>query len=606
MARRVARHNRSGRRLGRGSILIGALVLSVCAATAGAVRVFTTDSTGNPPACTAPAGTLTVAAAPAATPWLTELAADYTNRHRTVAGRCVQVAVETLSQDQAQQALQPVPFPGAPTPPDVWVPQSTMSVALLRAKPETAKLLAVPTPPIATSPAVLAAPAEALRLLAGPDGNQPPLVTLSSRLGDPRGWGQPGFDHPEWGAITVSTTDPGTTPLGTGMLLALVGVQTRTPTPEVGAAAFRRADVQQAMIGLSHTLQATAQRGDALMARVAKASTVAEVISSVGLVAAYEQDVWKYDRDSPAIVLSAAYPVDGQLAADYPYVVPKGSWVDAADRAAADDFRGWLLSPQVQGRLDRWGLRGADGVAGPGIAAGLRVDSTLPLAPVPQQAVDGPTAARTAWRLLTRRISVLGLFDVSGSMADPVPGTRQSKLDVARAATQAALGFFDPADSIGLWEFSRELDGDRDYRVLVPLGPAGQRVGPFPNRFAASVAAYRQMVPRTSTGLYDSILAAYQSATADYRKDAVNTVVVITDGKNEDPGSITLDQLLATLRTLHDPAKPVHIVTLAYGTGADQAALAQVAKATDGLQFASPDPRSIGKVFVTAVAALTG
>src|SRR6185312_11492428 len=259
---------RSGRRLGRGSILIGALVLSVCAATAGAVRVFTTDSTGTPTACTAPAGTLTVAAAPAATPWLTQLAADYTNQHRTVAGRCVQVTVETLSQDQAQQALRPVPFPGAPTPPDVWIPQSTMSVAL-----------------------------------------------------------------------TVSTSDPGTTPLGTGMLLALVGVQTRTPTPEVGAAAFRRPDVQQAMIGLSHALQATAQSGDALMARVAKASTVAEVISSVGLVAAYEQDVWKYDRDSPAIVLSAAYPVDGQLAADYPYVVPKGSWIDAADRAAADDFR---------------------------------------------------------------------------------------------------------------------------------------------------------------------------------------------------------------------------------------------------------------------------
>jgi Ca-activated chloride channel family protein len=602
----VARHNRSGLRIGRGPILIGALVLSVGAASAGAVRVFATDSPTTPTTCTAPAGTLTVGAAPAATPWLTQLAADYTNQHRTVAGRCVQVKVETLSQDQAQQALRPVPFPGAPTPPDVWVPQSTTSVSLLRVKPEVATLLAVPTPPIATSPAVLAAPSDALRLLAGPDGNQPPLVTLSARLGDPRGWGQPGFDHPEWGPIKLSTTDPGSTPLGTGMLLALVGVQTQTPTPDVSAAAFRREDVQQAMIGLSRTLHATATSGDELMAQVAKASTVTAVLSSLGLIAAYEQDVWKYDRDSPAIVLAAAYPVDGQLAADYPYVVPKGSWVDAADRAAADDFRGWLLSPAVQGRLDQWGLRGADGVAGPGIAAGLRVDSTLPLAPVPQQAVDGPTAARTAWRLVTRRISVLGLFDVSGSMADPVPGSRQSKLDVARAAAQAALGFFDPADSIGLWEFSRELDGTLDYRVLVPLGPAGQRVGSFPNRYAASVAAYRQMVPRTSTGLYDSILAAYQSANAAYRPQAVNTIVVITDGKNEDPGSITLDQLLAQLSRLHNPARPVHIVTLAYGTGADQATLAQVAKVTDGLQFASPDPRSIGKVFVTAVAALTG
>jgi Ca-activated chloride channel family protein len=486
------------------------------------------------------------------------------------------------------------------------VPESTTSVALLRARPEAAKLLAVPTPPVATSPAVLAAPADALRLLTGPDGSQPALATLSARLADPRGWGQAGLGHPEWGPIKVTTTDPGSTPLGTGMVLALVGAQTQTPTPDVDAAAFRREDVQQALLGLAHSLNATATSGDQLMGQAARASTVAEAVSSLGLIATYEKDVWKYDRDSPAIVLSAAYPVDGQLAADYPYVVPKGSWVDATDRAAADDFRGWLLSPSIQGRLDRWGLRHADGVAGPGIAAGLRVDSTLPLTPVPQEAVDGPPAARTAWRLLTRRISVLGLFDVSGSMADPVPGSQQSKLDVARAAAQAALGFFDPQDSIGLWEFSRRLDGDRDYRVLVPLGPAGQRVGPFPNRQAASIAAYRQMVPRTATGLYDSILAAYRSATAAYREDAVNTVVVITDGRNEDPGSITLGQLLTQLRELHDPAKPVHVVTLAYGTGADLAALGEIAKVTDGLQFSSPDPRSIGKVFVTAVAALTG
>jgi Ca-activated chloride channel family protein len=602
----VARHSRSGRRIGRGPVLVGVLVLSLGAASAGAVRVLSTDSSAPPPACTAPAGTLTVGAAPAVTPWLGPLAASYTNEHRTVAGRCVQVSVETLSQDQAQQALQPVAFPGAPTPPDVWIPQSTTSVALARIRPEGRKVLAVPTPPVATSPAVLAAPTEALRLLAGPDGSQPPLAALSARLADPRGWGQPGLGHPEWGRIKVSTTDPGSTPLGTGMLLALVGVQTQTPTPDVGAAQFQRTDVQQALLGLARTLQATATSGDQLMATVARTGTVAEAVSSLGLIATYEQDVWKYDRDSPAIELSVVYPVDGQLAADYPYVVPNGSWIDAADRAAAVDFRAWLLSPAVQGRLGQYGLRGADGVAGKEIAVGLRTDSILPLTPVPQQAVDGPAAARQAWRLLTRRISLLGLFDVSGSMADPVPGSRQSKLDVARAAAQAALGFFDPADSIGLWEFSRELDGDRDYRVLVPLGPAGQRVGPFPNRQVASVAAYRQMVPRTATGLYDSILAAYRSANAAFRPDAVNTIVVITDGKNEDPGSITLDQLLRRLRALHDPAKAVHIVTLAYGTGADQAALAQVAKVTDGLQFASPDPRSIGKVFVTAVAALTG
>jgi Ca-activated chloride channel homolog len=603
----VARHRRRRAWFARGPVLGGVLVLSLAAASIGAVRVLTADTAPGPATCTAPAGTLTVGVAPAVAPWLTRLAADYTARHRTVAGRCVAVKVETLTQDQAQQALQPVPFPGAATPPDVWIPESTTSVALLRARPASARVLAVPTPSIATSPVVLAAPPDALRLLGGPTGeSQPELGDLVALLRDPRGWGQPGLDHPEWGPIKVTTTDPGSTPLGTGLLLALTGVLTRTPTPEVNAAAFQQPAAREGLLGLTRAFGASAATGSALLAPAQKATTVTEVMTGSGILAAYEQDIWRYDRDGPAIPLAAVYPVDGQLAADHPYVVPAGSWVDAADKAAAADFRSWLLSADVQSRLDGFGLRRADGVAGPAIAAGLHADSVLPLAPLPQQAVDGAIAARTAWRLLTRRISLLGLFDVSGSMADPVPGSNRSKLDVARAAAQAALGFFDPQDSLGLWEFSRQLDGDKDYRVLVPLGPAGQKVGPFPNRQVASAAAYKAMVPRTATGLYDSILAAYRSATAAYRPDAVNTMVVITDGENEDPGSITLGQLLAQLSRLHNPAKPVHIVTLAYGTGADPASLAKVARVTDGLQFSSPNPNSIGKVFTTAVAALTG
>jgi Ca-activated chloride channel homolog len=600
----VARHTRRGARLGRGLGLTLVLVLALGGASLGAVRVLSADDGTDARTCAAPATTLTVGAAPAAVSWLTPLAASYTAQHRTVSGRCVAVELRTLTQDQAQQALQPVPFPGAGSPPDVWVPESTTSVALLRARKESARVLAVPAPPIAVSPVVLAAPPDAMALLTR--RGQPQLADLLPLLADPRGWGRPGLDHPEWGPVKVSTLDPGTTPLGTGVLLALVGALTRTPTPEVGAAAFEQPAAREGLLGLSKAFGAVPGSAPALLDQVSRATTAAGVIRSVGLLAAYEQDVWRYDRDSPAIVLTAGYPLDGQLAADFPFVVPAGSWVDATDKAAAADFRAWLMSADVQGRLDGYGLRRADGVAGPALAQGLRVDALPPLTAEPLRAADGPVAARTSWKLLTRRISLLGLFDVSGSMADPVPGSTRSKLDVARAAAQSALGFFDPRDSIGLWEFSRALDGDKDYRVLVPLGPAGAPVGGYPNRQVASVAAYKAMVPRTATGLYDSILAAYRSAKAAYRPDCVNTVVVITDGANEDPGSIELPQLLAQLRALHDPRKPVHVVTLAYGTGADPAALAQVAKVTDGLQFSSPDPNSIGKVFATAVAALTG
>ena len=49
----------------------------------------------------------------------------------------------------------------------------------------------------------------------------------------------------------------------------------------------------------------------------------------------------------------------------------------------------------------------------------------------------------------------------------------------------------------------------------------------------------------------------------------------------------------------------MHIVAIAYGKDADAGVLGQIAKATDGLAFNSPDPRDIGQVFLSAIGALT-
>src|SRR5262249_10102788 len=157
------------------------------------------------------------------------------------------------------------------------------------------------------------------------------------------------------------------------------------------------------------------------------------------------------------------------------------------------------------------------------------------------------------------------LIDVSGSMADPVPHTNQNKLSVALAAARAALQLFADADRIGLWEFSTELTPGHDYRELVPLGPAGGLVRPGVNRRQASVAAYAGMRPRGGTGLYDSVLAAYQAAAAAYQKGYVNAVVVLTDGKNDDASGISLDGLLGELTKRFDLGRPVHLVMIAYG-----------------------------------------
>jgi hypothetical protein len=258
----------------------------------------------------------------------------------------------------------------------------------------------------------------------------------------------------------------------------------------------------------------------------------------------------------------------------------------------------------VQSRLAAIGLRRASGLTGPELGAAEHGLSDLPVTPAGPRSPDGAAAAQANWRLINRPMSILTLMDVSGSMGDAVPGTGRTKLDFAVAAMRNSLAFLDPKDGIGLWDFSRELAPGRDYEQLVPLGITADKVGPFPDRPAALAAAYQRMRPRTGTGLYDSVLAGYKDATARYRPGYVNMLVVVTDGLNEDPGSITIGRLVADLGRLYDKSKPVHVITLAYGADADRPVLERIAKAANGLSFSAVDPRSISDVYITAISSL--
>lgn len=53
-------------------------------------------------------------------------------------------------------------------------------------------------------------------------------------------------------------------------------------------------------------------------------------------------------------------------------------------------------------------------------------------------------------------------------------------------------------------------------------------------------------------------------------------MVIITDGSNEDPNGISLEQLLATLKKEQDPARPVVLITLGITEDADATVLKQI------------------------------
>ena len=77
----------------------------------------------------------------------------------------------------------------------------------------------------------------------------------------------------------------------------------------------------------------------------------------------------------------------------------------------------------------------------------------------------------------------------------------------------------------------------------------------------------------------------------------------MTDGQNEDPGSITLTELLAELKELEDPARPVLILTIGISEDADTNALRQIAQATGGTTYVAKTAADIKQVFTNAIAA---
>ena len=142
----------------------------------------------------------------------------------------------------------------------------------------------------------------------------------------------------------------------------------------------------------------------------------------------------------------------------------------------------------------------------------------------------------------------------------------------------------------------------QDWRVLEPT----QRLDtPRFGRTQRSALQARaeQLVGLTGggTGLYDTALAAYRRAQRDYRKAYSNAVVLMTDGANDDPGSISLPDLIARLKAMQDPDRPVRIIAIGISDDADLGALDRIATATGGKAFLARDPADIATVFGRAV-----
>jgi len=315
------------------------------------------------------------------------------------------------------------------------------------------------------------------------------------------------------------------------------------------------------------------------------------------LVPVSEQEVLATNQAAGSDSLVAVYPSDGSPSLDYPVLRVPTAEEDAAP--AVDAVVQALTAGSVGTAARATGFRDSDGGAPDGAGAGTGVQEAAPAA----LQLDGAALQALLGRLssLATPSRLLTVIDVSTSMNAPAGnGTRAT---LARDATKSALTLLPDSYSGGMWAFAFELDGDRDFVELAPLRQFGEDAGGRTQRqlLVEQFDSIPDLLRPGGTGLYDTTLAAVRAARDAYDPNSVNTVVLITDGENEDDAGIQLGPLLDTLRAEADPARPVKVVGIALGPDADLDALEQIGDATGGAAYQALDPEDLQGVLFDAI-----
>ncbi|SIO21459.1 VWA domain-containing protein [Agromyces cerinus] len=482
------------------------------------------------------------------------------------------VSTEITAQDSADTAAV-VASGGAEA--DAWIPEASVWVDRMNA---TASSLGQSPPEIdvresiASSPVVFAgATTKATELAAEP-------VSWARVLG---------------GTLPTILPDPEASAASLAGLLALRGHSSPDDPRQFAGA----------MIELGKTIPASTS---AAFGSVTASHEPAVVVTSEAQVAAY-------NLDGPAEALVAAYPVDGTVSLDYPLVflsAPDAA-ADADSEAAAEtdadaasETTGASTHAELLDAFEAAVRKGAKILAANGFRAPdgtgkLDVAGVGAEAPAATAALDGATQLEIlrAWSVLTLRSRMLAVIDVSGSMEEPAENGLR-RIDIFQQAAVGAMQKFSGEVELGVWVFSTARNGELDYEDLSPIAPLADVA------HTQEIAGIIQSLPARlggATGLYDTTLAAVKRVRETYDPDKVNSVLLFTDGKNEDENGIDLATLLAELAKIDDPTKPVPVIMIGFGPDTDLAAMQQIAQATKGAAYSASKPEDLGTVLVDAL-----
>lgn len=499
-------------------------------------------------------------------------------------GACPQVELIAAEQGELSSALKT-----SSGPPLVGVVAGPSDAAALRAKmsdrvgkpvvvAKTIDVVAMPTPLV-----------EAI----GWNEAQPDWRAVADVVLNTDAWSAVG--RSDLGDFSLAMGDPATSDPTACAITSLVATALGRTPAELAPQDLGDERAQGTLLALDRVASVRATSTEQLVSMLAEADD-RERLLDISAAFLDEQSVWAFNQTKPAVSLQAIYPTDGVATEEFTFT----PFSDSEQTVLLEDVSAALTSSRGVEAFEREGFRRPDDLGSTVLGSGSGVQQAAASSAVAAPAAQVVGGVAQGWGRLANPGRFLVVMDVSGSMGDLVPGTGRSKLQYAQDAAITGMRLVPTAAEIGLWEFSTRLDGRRDYRELVSLGPVAETSGGR-TRLDDLVSSVRGLSTVDDTGLYDTALASFRSVQRDYQEGEPNVVVLITDGRNEDTRGISLDRALAMLTREQDPEQPVRLLTIAYGADADVAALAKLSEATGGSAYVAPNPADIGRVFFEAL-----
>ena len=282
--------------------------------------------------------------------------------------------------------------------------------------------------------------------------------------------------------------------------------------------------------------------------------------------------------------LVALYPKEGTLWADHPLALLEldgrtGPALTNNQRRTYQAFTKFLLDDESQLALLQAGYRPADLTIDLKAGNSPFVNNNAVDAQQPQRVLQIPSASvvdvvLNVWRYTKRPTNVYLVVDTSGSMEG-------RKLRRTKTA---------------LHSFVAQIQGDQDKIGLVEFGSGVKHLEPLQSMDRDGRSQLLQVIEsmeaRGYTALVDAVRSAYMDLQSMADTAAINAIVVMTDGREND-SHFELRDLQAAM----DEARvPVVIFTIAFGQDADERLLQDIARLGGG-QFRRADETDIEELY---------